>query len=135
LYPIRGQVVAVRAPDVIDGVTDESDPDRIAYVYPRPDRVILGGVRQVGNADAHVDQVETERIIADTQQLDARLAGATVVDVRVGLRPGRDRVRVELEVDGDRRIVHDYGHSGQGYLLSWGCAQQVLALLTADPAG
>ncbi len=130
VYPIRGQVVAVTAPAVGEGVSDESDPDRIAYVYPRRREVILGGVRQVGVADLDGDPTETERILADTAVLDPRLVGASLVDVRVGLRPGRDCVRVELETGGDRRIVHNYGHAGQGYLLSWGCADQVLALLT-----
>lgn len=133
MYPIRGQVVAVTAPTVDTGVSDESDQERIAYLWPRPSEVILGGVRQRGVDDLTADPAETDRILADTAVLDPRLAEAPVVDVRVGLRPGRDRVRVELEHDGDRRIVHNYGHAGQGYLLSWGCAEEVHALLT-DPA-
>ncbi len=138
MYPIRGQVVAVNAPSVDEGVSDESDPDRIAYVYPRAHEVILGGMRQVDVADLTEDPSQTERILADTAALDPRLIGAEVVGARVGLRPGRDQVRVELETDGARRIVHNYGHAGQGYLLSWGCAELVLALLThtveASPA-
>lgn len=131
VYPIRGQVVAVHAPGVDAGVSDESDPGRISYVYPRPHEVILGGTRQVGRADPVPDPAETERILADARRLDPRLAGAAVVDVRVGLRPGRDRVRVELEAGRDRWIAHNYGHAGQGYLLSWGCAERVLELVNA----
>lgn len=129
MYPIRGQVVAVSAPAVDEGVSDDSDPDHVTYVYPRRRDVILGGVRQIGVDDRTPDPAQTERILADTALLEPRLRGAGIVDVRVGLRPGRDRVRVELEQDGARRIVHNYGHAGQGYLLSWGCADQVLALL------
>lgn len=130
VYPIRGQVVAVTAPAVDEGISDDSDPDRVTYVYPRRRDVILGGVRQAGVDDRTPDPAQTERILADTAALDPRLAGAPIVAVRVGLRPGRDRVRVELESDGHRRIVHNYGHAGHGYLLSWGCAERVLALLT-----
>jgi D-amino-acid oxidase len=129
VYPIRGQVVAVTASGVDTGVADESDPDRVTYVYPRPNEVILGGTRQAGVADLAADPAQTERILADTQLLQPGLAGAPIVDVRVGLRPGREEVRVELEVDRARRIVHNYGHAGHGYLLSWGCAERVLALL------
>ena len=130
MYPIRGQVVAVSAPEVEHGVADESDPDRVSYVYPRPNEVVVGGVRQVGADDLAVDPIENERMLDDARLLEPRLDGAVVLDVRVGLRPGRARPRVELEVHQGRRVVHNYGHAGKGYLLSWGCAEQVLGLLT-----
>lgn len=129
LYPIRGQVVAVTAPIVTEGFSDESEPDRIAYGWPRPTEVVLGGTRERGVDDRSVDAAETVRILADTARLDPRLADAPVVEVRVGLRPGRDAVRLERDDTGDRVVVHNYGHAGQGYLLSWGCADAVLDLL------
>lgn len=135
LYPVRGQVVAVRAPLVRDGVADEADGVRVAYVYPRPDQIVLGGTRQVGDADLAPDPVETRRILAETAALEPALDGATVLEERVGLRPGRDRVRLELELDGDRRIVHNYGHGGHGYLLSWGCAERAVELVAAEARG
>ena len=49
MFPIRGQVVAVANPGINEGVSDESDADRVAYVYPRSNEVILGGARQIGN--------------------------------------------------------------------------------------
>lgn len=52
---------------------------------------------------------------------------------RVGLRPGRDKVRVELEERqcGNKvlKIVHNYGHSGNGITLSVGCAEDVAGLV------
>lgn len=60
------------------------------------------------------------------------LRGARVLDVRVGLRPTRPRIRVERVAVGDRCLVHNYGHGGGGITLSWGCAREVAALL--DPA-
>jgi D-amino-acid oxidase len=47
----------------------------------------------------------------------------------VGLRPGRSTVRLEAEPRGDGLIVHDYGHGGAGVTLSWGCAEEVVALV------
>ncbi len=35
VHPIRGQVVSVTNPGIREGVADESDPDRVTYVYPR----------------------------------------------------------------------------------------------------
>lgn len=129
LVPIRGQVVAVANPGITDAVADESDPDRVSYVYPRSTEVILGGSRQVGSDDSSVDEQMTERILADAAVLDPRVAGAEVLDVRVGLRPGRHNVRLEAEsLPSGRTVIHNYGHGGAGYILSWGCAAGVVAL-------
>ena len=133
MFPIRGQVVAVANPGINEGVSDESDADRVAYVYPRSREVILGGARQVGNEQvASPDDDLTARILSDGARLDPRVSDAEVLDVRVGLRPGRPEVRVEAGVLGDGRpVVHNYGHSGAGFLLSWGCALDVVDLVTA----
>lgn len=129
IHPIRGQVVIVSNEGLREGISDESDPDRIAYVYPRSTEVVLGGVRQPGCADPLPDVATSERILADCRRLEPRIAGAEVIDVRVGLRPGRSSVRLEREEAGPgRTVIHNYGHGGQGYILSWGCAEEVVAL-------
>jgi glycine/D-amino acid oxidase-like deaminating enzyme len=41
-------------------------------------------------------------------------------------------VRLEAErvgSGGDKLVVHDYGHGGAGVTLSWGCADDVVALV------
>jgi D-amino-acid oxidase len=40
-------------------------------------------------------------------------------------------VRLEAEHVGDGTIVHCYGHGGAGVTLSWGCADDVAALVDA----
>ena len=54
------------------------------------------------------------------------LHGAEVVGGWVGLRPGRDRVRLEAcKVPNGSMIIHCYGHGGRGVILSWGCAADI----------
>ncbi len=132
VFPIRGQVVAVEASAVTDGITDESDQNRITYVYPRTNEVILGGTRQVGVEDRTPDASETKRILADAARLDSRLLEASVIESRVGLRPGRSTVRLESETESERLVIHNYGHGGHGYVLSWGCAEAVVSLLMSE---
>jgi D-amino-acid oxidase len=40
------------------------------------------------------------------------------------VRLERDRSR------DDRTIIHNYGHGGSGFTLSWGCAREALDLAT-----
>jgi D-amino-acid oxidase len=63
--------------------------------------------------------------------LEPALAQAVVIGVKVGLRPGRDRVRLEHEpIPGTPGIIHNYGHAGNGWSLSWGCAEEVVQLVS-----
>jgi D-amino-acid oxidase len=52
--------------------------------------------------------------------------------VAVGLRPARSEVRLEATTLADGRpLVHNYGHGGSGFTLSWGCADEVARLVLA----
>jgi glycine/D-amino acid oxidase-like deaminating enzyme len=47
------------------------------------------------------------------------------------LRPYRDRTfRLEPETVGDKFVVHNYGHGGAGITLSWGCAQEIVDIVS-----
>ncbi|MGB0930912.1 MAG: FAD-dependent oxidoreductase [Chitinophagales bacterium] len=46
----------------------------------------------------------------------------------VGLRPYRSTIRLEREEN--QPIVHNYGHGGAGFTVSWGCANEVLQLVS-----
>lgn len=50
---------------------------------------------------------------------------------KAGLRPKRDGTyRLEPEPHDGRLIVHNYGHAGAGITMSWGCAYEVLKIIT-----
>ena len=53
------------------------------------------------------------------------LAKPKVLGERVGLRPfRRSGVRVErTQLRDGRTVIHNYGHGGSGFTLSWGCAE------------
>lgn len=126
VVPVRGQVVRVANPGVERCTVADEGPYGIAYVVPRGDDVILGGTADEGESDRTPDPDVTERILRAAAALEPWLARPDVLDVRVGLRPVRSRVRLERD---ERGVVHCYGHGGSGYTLSWGCADEVAALL------
>jgi len=57
-----------------------------------------------------------------------------VLAERVGVRPFRKSgVRVQrAQLRDGRTVVHNYGHGGAGFTLSWGCAAEVLQLGTVS---
>lgn len=61
-------------------------------------------------------------------------AHARVLAHRVGLRPVRPTVRLELEHRA-RPVVHCYGHGGAGVTLSYGCAREVVQLVGSLSGG
>lgn len=135
LLPIRGQIVRV-TPGVVDRFFfDEDTPDHPTYLIPRQDGVIVGGTTLRGDWDTAVRPETTEAILERARALFPSLADAEILDVLVGLRPGRPTVRLEAEAVGDRWVIHNYGHGGSGYTLSWGCAEKVASLVEQLGAG
>ena len=125
LEPIRGQVAYARPVPGARFVADETGPNALAYVLPRRDVTVLGGTAEPGEWSREPDPAETERILARCAAIEPAVAGAEIVETRAGLRPGRPEVRLERE----GRIVHNYGHGGGGFTLSWGCAQEAADLV------
>jgi D-amino-acid oxidase len=130
LQPLLGQIaIAERGGvDATVAITDDRDPERIFYVIPRRDELVLGGCSlpvPYGDEPA-IDPRITARILAHAHRLDISV-GAVRAE-RVGLRPYRAEVRLERDPN-HRRVVHNYGHGGAGFTLCRGCAEDVAALL------
>ncbi len=58
-----------------------------------------------------------------------QLSGARVLERLMGIRPVRERVRLEFDENADR-ILHHYGHGGSGMTLSWGSAADAAARIS-----
>jgi D-amino-acid oxidase len=128
--PVRGQVAYVRTRERPRFVVDETGPNALSYVLPRPDVVVLGGTAEEDDWDLTPRDETTRLILERTRLLDPRLAGAELVGTAVGLRPARSEVRLEADALPDGRLlVHDYGHGGSGFTLSWGCADEVVQIV------
>ena len=98
---------------------------------------MLGGTADTYDWRLEPDADTTANILARTSALVPEVATAQVLEAKVGLRPGRKAVRLEMEAIGlaDCAVIHCYGHGGGGFTLSWGCADEVLGLARAFLAG
>jgi D-amino-acid oxidase len=135
LTPVRGQVVITDNPGVSEFFIGlGADPSELAYFFPHPDRVVLGGTELAGDWSLAPRPATTERIRRACVAIEPRLAAARVLEHRVGLRPARPQVRLAAEPAGPGLLVHNYGHGGAGITLSWGCAREVAALIGAGAA-
>ena len=129
LEPHRGQVAVV--PSIEDfSCAIVCDDVPLMYAIPRRNDCVFGGTNDI-SSDLAVDPATTDRIVAECSRV-LNIEKPNVLTERVGLRPFRKSgVRLERDqlVD-SRTVIHNYGHGGSGFTLSWGCAREVLKLAT-----
>ncbi|WP_137292084.1 FAD-dependent oxidoreductase [Nocardioides dongxiaopingii] len=122
VVPAAGQVVVLEQVGLDRWWLDARGP---TYVVPREREIVVGGTDDVGEWSRTPSPATADDIVARAARLVPALAHARVLRHKVGLRPTRPEVRLE-RVGG---IVHCYGHGGAGVTLSWGCADDVVALV------
>lgn len=129
LEPHRGQVAIVPKLDRPCAVVCDDSP--LMYAIPRPNDCVFGGTNELSD-DRTIDPAVTAGIVAECSRV-LEIDEPAVLRERVGLRPfRRSGVRLEREQLRDGRpVVHNYGHGGSGFTLSWGCAEAVLRLALA----
>ena len=146
MHPIRGYLVRVHAPFLH---TWYRDTDSWTYLFPRMHEVNLGGTYHVGVDDTRSNAELRREIIEQCARVVPDIRGCRVISEWSGLRPGRDVLRLELELpgggfvmvdEGRRRldvaptgcpvpVVHNYGAGGSGMTIHWGTAAEVVQLV------
>ena len=135
VYPMRGQLVSVKAPWVKEWILEELHSPRRTYIFPRSNNVILGGTNENQNENLETDPVEIQGIMDRCMGIVPSLANAEIQESWVGVRPMRKGgVRLEKEepppgVIQHPIIIHCYGHGHFGISLSWGCAEEVVGII------
>jgi len=131
LEPHRGQVAIVPK---IEGLSCAvvCDDAPLMYAIPRANDCVFGGTNDLSDNLA-ADSSTTQRIVGECSRV-MNINKPRVLAERVGLRPFRKSgVRLERDrlVDG-RTVIHNYGHGGAGFTLSWGCAREVLDIAASS---
>uniref|UniRef100_A0A8C8WH06 D-aspartate oxidase n=1 Tax=Panthera leo TaxID=9689 RepID=A0A8C8WH06_PANLE len=132
MFPVRGQVLNVRAPWVKHFIRDGSG---LTYIYPGTSNVILGGTRQQGDWNLSPDAEISRGIFSRCCALEPSLQGACDIREKVGLRPFRPagvRLQTEFLAQDGRRlpVVHHYGHGSGGISVHWGTALEAARLVS-----
>ena len=127
LEPHRGQVAVVPKIDNLNcAIVCDDEP--FMYAIPRTNDCVFGGTNEISDNLA-VDPAATSTILAECSRV-LKIDNPRVLTERVGLRPFRKSgVCLERQHLRDgRTVIHNYGHGGSGFTLSWGCAREVVDL-------
>ncbi|KAH9030977.1 nucleotide-binding domain-containing protein [Lactarius hengduanensis] len=135
VFPIRGQVVLVYAPNVNDCVSIfPEDTPEVTYVIPRastPGMVLIGGTAQPNNWDTSLSIPTARGILARAKE-----AGGPRVEAQFVELPSEDALVPTLSKASEKTgkirstlVVHAYGFGPAGYQQSWGAAEEAVRLL------
>jgi D-amino-acid dehydrogenase len=133
--PVRGQIVHLRSEDDDTADWPIVQPVLSYYVVPWPDgRLAVGGTMEPEAAfDARPTAGGVRGLLAEVAQLAPGLAGATFLEVRVGLRPvSVDDAPILGRLPGLANAFVATGHGANGLLLGPYSARLVAANVLGD---
>jgi len=128
LFPERMQVVRIKPNGFTDVVIDDEGHNKRSCIVPHRDYIQIGAVFDGNNETLQIDDKHTQDILERCRRMlpGFKCDDSDVISVARALRPERSRTRVELEKLADgRALVHNYGHDGMGYLISYGIAAEI----------
>ena len=137
MRPGRGVVLTGRSslPYAVLDADDSETTHQLTYIVPRrvTGTYVAGGCDMPDDWNQTTDDDEGRQIFERCSAIDPSLTVDSLTGI-VGLRPARaDGVYLEREEIGGRDVIHNYGHGGGGFTVSWGCAGEVLGLVSTDP--
>ena len=100
VYPIRGQILRVKT-DISVMHLDQQIPT-LAYIVPRSNDMILGGVAQQDNWSLSPTDKDRNFILKKCSQIIPELKDVEIIEELVGLRPGRTSVKLDKEIISNR---------------------------------
>jgi len=124
IIPVKGQV-GLLAPK--KDLPIYLDNEKLLYIVPRKDAIIVGGTYEERIETETTDPLVIERLLNNAYEVFPELKLQRVIGSWSGLRPYRPEVRVEHEKG--TNIIHNYGHGGSGFTLSFGCAEEVAGIV------
>ena len=126
LEPHRGQVAIVPKLDLAQAIVCDDTP--LMYAIPRAHDCVFGGTNSISEK-RKPSSADTTAIVSECSRV-LGIDPPPVIAVKVGLRPFRKSgVRLEREgLPNGRIIIHNYGHGGAGFTLSWACAEEAWAI-------
>lgn len=124
LIPVRGQIALLHAENRHHIILDDSGP---TYVVYREDGCICGGTYETYCDQEVTEETAIQDILSRCCRAAPHLKEAGIITTWAGLRPYRAAIRVEKEAG--KPLIHNYGHGGSGFTVSWGCADEVKRLL------
>ena len=134
--PERGQLVHLHAPGLDTDGWPIVSPPLGCYVVPWPGgRAVVGATREPEAGFAPVPTVDGVRMVLnEVARVAPGLAGATLVEVRVGLRPAcRDGLPVLGRLPGLDNVYVATGYGADGLLVSPWCGQLVAREVLGGP--
>lgn len=120
VIPVRGQV-GLLAPK--NNLPIYLDNEKQLYIVPRKDAIIIGGTYEERVESEITEPLTIERLLNNAYEVFPELKQQQAIGSWAGLRPYRPEVRVEHEEG--TNTIHNYGHGGSGFTLSFGCAEEV----------
>ncbi|HAS42456.1 MAG TPA: FAD-binding oxidoreductase [Microscillaceae bacterium] len=127
LFAIQGQILHVKSEEPLPTISDNEGGDIAAYIIPRKNYYVLGGTAFNNEYSTQPKEEISKEIWARCEAIVPQLKNAEYINTVVGLRPARKQLRLEKEPH--KRIIHNYGHGGAGFSVSWGCAEAVAQLV------